>query len=123
MPPTGLRPDPGLPLVKEIETNTGSLPKEASADAGYFSANAIEGRHVLGVDPFIPPDKIRHGVVLPPAARGRIPSHRSSADRMRRKLRTKKGPEALRPENGDGGASLRRDQTESWLPAVPTAGT
>jgi hypothetical protein len=80
-----------LPLVKEIEANTGCLPKEASADAGYFSANAIEGRHVLGVDPFIPPDKTRHGVVLPPAARGRIPSHRSSADRMRRKLRTKKG--------------------------------
>jgi transposase len=80
-----------LPLVKEIEANTGSLPKEASADAGYYSAKAIEGLYLLGVDPFIPPDKTRHGVILPPAPRGRIPDHLSPADRMRRKLRTKKG--------------------------------
>jgi transposase len=80
-----------LPLVKEIAANTGSLPKEASADAGYYSAKAIEELYLLGVDPFIPPDKTRHGVVLPPAPRGRIPDHLSPADRMRRKLRTKKG--------------------------------
>jgi transposase len=80
-----------LPLVREIEANTGSLPKEASADAGYYSAKAIEELYLLGVDPFIPPDKTRHGVVLPPAPRGRIPDHLSPADRMRRKLRTKKG--------------------------------
>jgi transposase len=80
-----------LPLVQEIEANTGSLPKEASADAGYYSAKAIEELYLLGVDPFIPPDKTRHGVVLPPAPRGRIPDHLSPADRMRRKLRTKKG--------------------------------
>ena len=80
-----------LPLVLEIEANTGSLPKEASADAGYYSAKAIEELYLLGVDPFIPPDKTRHGVVLPPAPRGRIPDHLSPADRMRRKLRTKKG--------------------------------
>jgi len=89
-----------LPLVKEVEANTGSLPKEASADAGYFSAKAIEELCILGVDAFIPPDKTRHGVVLPPAPRGRIPSHLSPADRMRRKLRTKKGRKryALRME-------------------------
>ena len=80
-----------LPLVKEIAANTGSLPKEASADAGYFSAKAIAELSILGVDPFIPPDKTRHGVVLPPAPRGRIPNHLSLADRMRRKLRSKKG--------------------------------
>jgi len=89
-----------LPLVKEIEANTGCLPKEASADAGYFSARAIQELCSLGVDPFIPPDKTRHGVVLPPAPRGRIPSYLSPADRMRRKLRTKKGRQryALRME-------------------------
>jgi transposase len=89
-----------LPLVKEIEANTGCLPKEASADAGYFSAKAIEELCSLGVDAFIPPDKTRHGIVLPPAPRGRIPSYLSPADRMRRKLRTKKGRKryALRME-------------------------
>lgn len=80
-----------LPLIQDIEANTGALPKEASADAGYYSAEAVGELHDLGVDPFIPPDKTRHGVVLPPAPRGRIPSQLSPADRMRRKLRTKKG--------------------------------
>jgi transposase len=80
-----------LPLVKEIATNTGARPREASADAGYYSAEAVGELYALGVDPFIPPDKTRHGVVLPPAPRGRIPSQLSPANRMRRKLRTKKG--------------------------------
>ena len=90
----------GLPMVKQIEFNTGSLPKEASADAGYFSAKAIGELYTLGVDPFIPPHKTRHGTVLPPAPRGRIPGHLSPQDRMRRKLRTKRGRKryALRME-------------------------
>ncbi len=80
-----------LPMMKETESNTGSVPKEASADAGYFSASVIEGLSALGVDPFIPPDKTRHGKVVPPTPRGRIPRHLSPSDRMRRKLRTKRG--------------------------------
>jgi hypothetical protein len=80
-----------LPMMKEIESNTGSVPKEVSADAGYFSASAIEGLTALGVNPFIPPDKTRHGRVVPSAPRGRIPRHLSPSDRMRRKLRTKRG--------------------------------
>ncbi len=80
-----------LPLVQQIENNTGSLPKETSADAGYYSAQAVEELYALGVDPFIPPDKTRHGTVLPPAPRGRIPGHLSPGDRMRRKLRTQRG--------------------------------
>lgn len=89
-----------LPLVQKINDNTGSLPKEASADAGYYSTKAIEELSLLGVDPLIPPDKTRHGVVLPAAPRGRIPQYLSPADRMRRKLRTKKGRKryALRKE-------------------------
>ena len=78
-----------LPMVKAIDSNTGLWPKEISADAGYFSAEAIEDLYNLGVDPFIPPDKTRHGTVLPPSPRGRIPGHLSPSDRMRRKLRTK----------------------------------
>ena len=89
-----------LPMIKEVASNTGTLPKEASADAGYFSASAIAELYALGVDPFIPPDKTRHGNALPAAARGRIPRHLSPSDRMRRKLRTKRGRKryALRME-------------------------
>ncbi len=80
-----------LPMIKDIERNIGFLPKEVSADAGYFSATAIEDLYNLGVDPFIPPDKTRHGTFLPPSPRGRVPGHLSPSDRMRRKLRTKHG--------------------------------
>ena len=44
------------------------------------------------VDPFVAPAKqTRHGRVVPPAPRGRIPSHLSPRDRMRRKLQTRRG--------------------------------
>ena len=80
--------------------NTGAVPKEVSADAGYYSAKAVDGLYDLGVDPFVAPEKTRHGRVLPPAPRGRIPSRLSPRDRMRRKLQTKRGRQryALRME-------------------------
>ena len=43
------------------------------------------------MDVYMPPDKLGHRFTLPPAPRGRIPQCLSIADRMRRKLRTKKG--------------------------------
>ena len=90
---TNQPPDQGwaLPLVQQTENNTGTLPREASADAGYYSAQAVAELYALGVDHFIPPDKTRHGTVIPSAPRGRIPRHLSPADRMRRKLRTQRG--------------------------------
>ena len=78
-------------MVEEAIDNTGAVPKEVSADAGYYSAKAVDDLSELGVDPFIAPEKTRHGTRLPPAPRGRIPSHLSARDRMRRKLRTKRG--------------------------------
>ena len=52
---------------------------------------AVEGLHGLCVDPFVAPEQTRHGRVLPPAPRDRIPRHMSARERMRRKLRTKRG--------------------------------
>ena len=43
-----------LPLVQQIKANTGSLPKEASADAGYYSAQAVEELYALGGGPLHP---------------------------------------------------------------------
>ena len=43
------------------------------------------------VEAYIPPDKQRHTSHLPPAPRGRIPKGLSLKERMRRRLRTKKG--------------------------------
>ena len=54
----------------------------------------------MGVEPFIPPDKTKHTVHLPPVPRGRIPKALSVVERMRRKLRTRRGKKryALRME-------------------------
>ena len=74
-------------MMEETIDNVGSVPREVSADAGW----AVDDLYALGVDPFVAPEQTRHGRVVPPAPRGRIPSHLSPRDRMRRKLQTKRG--------------------------------
>ena len=78
-------------MMEETIANTGAVPKEVSADAGYYSARVVDELYALGTDPHVAPEKTRHGRVLPPAPRGRIPNQLSPRDRMRRKLLTKKG--------------------------------
>lgn len=78
-------------MIEETISNTGAVPREGSADAGYYSARAVEELNALGVDPCIAPEQTRHGRVPPPAPRGRIPRGRSPRERMRRKLPTKRG--------------------------------
>ena len=78
-------------MIEETISNTGVMPREVSADAGYYSAKAVEEISTLGVDPFVAPEQTRHGRVVPPAPRGRIPSQLSPRDRMRRKLQTRRG--------------------------------
>ena len=65
-------------MIEEAIANTGAVPKEVSADAGYYSAKAVEGLQALGVDPYVAPEQTRHGRVVPPAPRGRIPKHLSA---------------------------------------------
>ena len=95
--------DRGLaePMMEVVKENTGQLPRQMSADAGYFSSDAVNNLTARGMDVYMPPDKMSHRTALPPAPRGRIPKDLSAADRMRRKLRTKKGKEryGLRKEN------------------------
>ena len=91
-------------MMRETIDNIGAVPREVSADAGYYSAKAVDDLQALGVDPYVAPEQTRHGRVVPPAPRGRIPSQLSPRDRprdrMRRKLRTKRGRQryALRME-------------------------
>ena len=89
-----------MSMIEETVSNTGAVPKEVSADAGYYSAKAVEELYSMGVDPFIAPEKTRHGRVLEPAPRGRMPEGLSVRNRMRCKLRTKRGRDryALRME-------------------------
>ena len=79
-----------LTMLEEVISN-GAAPREVSADAGYYPAQAVEGLYGLCVDPFVALEQTRNGRVFPPAPRGRIPGHLSARGRMRRKLRTKRG--------------------------------
>ena len=78
-------------MIEEVIANVGAVPREVSADAGYYSAKAVADLQAMGADPFIAPEKTRHGHQPPPAPRGRIPKGLSPRDRMRRKLQTKRG--------------------------------
>lgn len=79
------------PMIERVRDDTGKLPGQISADAGYFSGEAVRALASAGVDVYMPPDKIKHTSTLLPSPRGRIPKGLSLPDRMRRKLRTKKG--------------------------------
>jgi transposase len=81
------------PMMEMVKVNTGQLPRQMSADAGYFSSDAVKNLTTQGIDVYMPPDKMSHRATLPPVPRGRIPRSLSIVDRMRRKLRTKKGRE------------------------------
>lgn len=81
------------PMMEVVKKNINQLPRQMSADAGYFSSDAVKTLTARGIDVYMPPDKMGHRLTLPPAPRGRIPKSLSVIDRMRRKLRTKKGKE------------------------------
>jgi len=78
------------PMVSQITENTGLPPRKLSADAGYYSEENIAFLTGACIEPFIPPDRMRHTAPSSCPA-GRIPKNLSIADRMRRLLRTVRG--------------------------------
>lgn len=80
-----------VPMVTRVIANTGASPKKALLDAGYFSADNIVGVEKTGTEIFMPPRRQKHGEKIVAAVRGRIPADLSAADRMKRKLSTKRG--------------------------------
>jgi transposase len=79
------------PMLEQVIINTGAAPKKASMDSGYFSKENVIKAEKIGTEVFMPPDRQEHGKTIPAAPRGRIPGSLSIADRMRRKLQTKRG--------------------------------
>ncbi len=79
------------PMVAMIRGNMGELPDRLSADAGYSSDDNLRLFERLRVDAYIPSHRVKHLEVQPPPPRGRMPKSLSRVDRMRRKLRTKRG--------------------------------
>ena len=76
-----------VPLLTQVQTNTGQRPTVVTADAGYFSEGNLTAAAVEGIDCYVPPDRSTHGHA--PAPTGR--SQSAVAEGMRQKLRTPAG--------------------------------
>ena len=79
-------------MLDQVAKTTGLLPDNSLFDAGYFSEEQITKvqEKYKSTQLLVPPNRLPHSEV-PIATRGRIPKDISTADRMRRKLRTKTG--------------------------------
>ena len=108
-------------MVEETIGNMGTVPKEVSADAGYFGEGGggtlRTGRrpvHRTGEDP----PRHEAGACTPGPhtqwAVGQGPDETEAANET--------GAPALRPADGNGGAGVRTDQAGARIPAVPAAG-
>jgi transposase len=80
-----------VPVATAVAANTGHAPRRLSADAGYYSEDAVTALVAQGIDSYIASDKVKHGQAIPPVPRGRIPAALSAKARMQRKLRTQAG--------------------------------
>lgn len=83
-----------IPMMAQVQANTGTSPKKALMDAGYFSEKNIAGVEKCGTEIFMPPRRQKHGDKVEAAGRGRIPAAFSAVERMKRKLCTKRGKAA-----------------------------
>ena len=71
-------------MMVEAICNMGSVPREISAHAGYYSAKAALGMQAMGVDPFSAPDQTPHAKVTA-GAQGANTLLSAARDRMRQK--------------------------------------
>jgi transposase len=72
-----------VPMALAIVQNVGKLAETTSADAGYFSAEAVEHAALAGTHLLVPPDRLKHGTE---PAQGSADPTASAAQRMRYKL-------------------------------------
>lgn len=84
-----------MPMTEQTVANTGQVPAQILADAGYSStANldaAAEYTATCGTEFFIAGGRRRRDDPAPVTPRGRIPTSATAKQRMARKLTTKKG--------------------------------
>ena len=81
-------------MVQEAIHNAGVAPREVSADAGYYSAQALDDFYALRVDPFVAPDPSRNG------SPARAPGPYTGQP-------VNQGPDAEEAEDETGAAALR----------------
>ena len=109
-------------MVEEVISNVGMAPREVSADAGYYSAQAVEGLYGLNVDPFVRRSRPVTAGLCHQRPRSDTPTSVCQGSDAP-ETADQAGPQALRSADADCGAGVRSDQAGPWLPSVPVAGT
>ena len=59
--------------MEKVKENTGRLPRQMSADAGYFSSETVTALTEQGIDVYMPPNRIHHSEFILASPLGRIP--------------------------------------------------
>ena len=49
----------------QVELNIGRKPKQASADAGYYTEAGVTDERLTGIDLYVAPDRLKHGEIPP----------------------------------------------------------
>jgi transposase len=79
-----------VPMLEQVQAMTGKMPRQATADAGYFSEKNVTDPKLAGMNLLVPPDRQKHGEPLP-SATGPPPPEATVAEQMRHKLRMPEG--------------------------------
>lgn len=82
-----------VPMVEQAITNTGVVPRQVSADSGYFDEDDIRAVESNGSEVFVATQRVKHGAP-PQPPRGRAPAGLTFKERMQRKLLTLRGRRA-----------------------------
>jgi transposase len=84
------------PVIEVVAAQAGETPQEVLADNGYCSEANLEYVKAHEIDAYIATDRLKHDAVRMPAGHGPLPKTATLSDRMRRKLRTKRGADVYR---------------------------
>jgi transposase len=80
-----------LPMIEQVEQQSGQKPEEVLADSGYASEESIQAAEAAQVDAYVAVARDKHHPRQNSCPRGPLPKTATRIDRMRRKLKTKIG--------------------------------
>lgn len=84
-----------VPMIETVAAQSGDTPHQVLADSGYCSDANLAYVAAHDIDAYIATERLKHDVPLPPCG-GPLPKGATLTDRMRRKLRTKRGADVYR---------------------------
>jgi transposase len=80
-----------VPMAEMITGNVGRLADTTSADAGYFSEEAVESEKLAGTLLLVPPDRQKHGTKTDGDAKSETTRISEAKARMRERLQSEEG--------------------------------